>query len=192
MTNLCILLLVPFLVGLVANLVYDILRNLRDYQKGDAKRLTGKYKLYWYNTKFIRAAADAEVSSASISIRRDALFRLRVTFSQDKLSEAHYEAYEYHGYMRTYETQLHWAMQGSNHSETYYSVFDRPLGKRIDCLPGLFLLTENDRFRKPMSIRCVLCDETITIDQVRKILGAKDYLSVRTGVSPELGSAHEP
>jgi hypothetical protein len=179
MMNLFIILLVPFFVGLIANLVYDTLRNLRDYEKGDARKLIGSYKLYWYNTKHIRSNMDKEISRASISISRDPLLRLRVTFSQDRLSEEHYEAYEYRGYMRTFETQIHWSMQGANHSETYYAVFDRPLGKQIRCLPGLFLLTENDKFRKPMAIRCVLCEETVQLDEIQDNLGAKDYLAVK-------------
>jgi hypothetical protein len=141
--------------------------------------LLGRYKLYWYNTKHIRDSEDRRISQATITVRRAIAFRIIVDLRQDNLDDGHYEAYEYSGRLRVFESQIHWIMQGKNHNEIFYAIFDRRLGKGIEALPGLFLLTANDRYRKPMSSRCLLCREGFTEQEIGTLRGGKDFLGVR-------------
>jgi hypothetical protein len=175
MESIFLTVVVPLALGLLTNLVYDLLRNAREYVKTNAKDLVGEYKIYWYNSKHIRDQSNENICVATVTIRRDVLYRLRVHFRQQDLKDGEYEGYEYVGFMKVFDSQLHWVMHGVKHNETYYAIFRRGLSKGIDALPGLFLLTANNPLQEPMAIRCVLCATTIPLEEVKRLLVSKEY-----------------
>ncbi len=105
---------------------------------------------------------------------------MRVNFSEDRVCDENYEAYEYKGYLTASGSQLHWIMNGINHKETFYAMFDRRLGKDVDKLMGICLATSNDEYQKPVAIKCLLAKECLDEEEVSDLLGAKDYMTVRS------------
>lgn len=162
-----IILLIPFLIGLGVNYAYDYIKHRKKFRKSNASPILGLYKMFWYNTKYIKNRDTNDISQATIKIDKDWLSRIRVTLLEDIVINDMYEKYEYSGFMTLTESQIHWKLIGHNHSEEIYAVFDRGLRRDIEIMSGIVLLTSNDKYCKPMAIRCIVSRDDVEMNRIK-------------------------
>ena len=175
MTQVLLLALLPFVLGLVVNATYELLKNLRTGRRLHSSSLLGDHWIYWHNSRWMRSGQETPFSRARLTIFRDRLYRLRFSSREERQGPA-YEGYDYDGTVSVTPEQVHLRMEGLRHGETCYAIFDRGLDRTAEFLPGLFLLTANDESKGAMSIRCFISTRAATSEEVAVCLGKKEFI----------------